>query len=93
MKNKKHETIDSNEIVTKAETKVKKPGFIKTFGRIFSEFGSQGKSVVQEKMLELFPEKSDTITKWVEWYKAYYNMGKISGYSPDESQRIHWKKV
>jgi hypothetical protein len=90
MSKKKLETVESNEIQT---TKVKKLGFIKEFGRIFSEFGSQGKSVVQEKMLELFPQKSETIEKWTEWYKAYYNMGKIQGYNPDEDQKIHWKKV
>ena len=88
---KKHApTIESNEIQTE---KVSKPGFIKTFGKIFQEFGSQGKEIVQAKMLEIFPEKSDTIEKWTEWYKAYYNMGKIPGYSPDEAQKIHWKKV
>lgn len=87
------ETIDSNPIQTKTESKIKKPGFIKTFGKIFSEFGTQGKLVVQEKMKEIFPEKIETIEKWTEWYKAYYNMGKIQGYNPDESQKIHWKKA
>jgi len=89
----KPETVVSNEIQTKTEEKVKKPGFVKTFGKIFQEFGNSGEKVVQEKMLELFPEKSETIERWTEWYKAYYNMGKIKGFSPNESEKIHWKKV
>ena len=90
MSKKRMETLETNEPVIE---KVKKPGFIKEFGRIFSEFGNLGKEKVQEEMLKIFPNKSETIEKWTEWYKAYYNMGKIKGFSPDESQRIHWKKV
>lgn len=89
MKKSKEVSVDSNEITTE---KISKPGFIKTFGKIFSEFGSEGKEIVQQKMLEIFPEKSETIEKWTEWYKAYYNMGKIPGFNPDETQKIHWRK-
>lgn len=90
MKNKP-ETIDSNSIQTVTESKKIKPGFIKTFGKIFAEFGKDGKSVVQSKMLEIFPEKSETISKWTEWYKGYYNMGRIPGY--ENPEKISWKKV
>jgi hypothetical protein len=82
-------TVASNEIQTKSEKP--KGGFIKTFGKIFSEFGTEGKMVVQAKMLELFPEKAETIEKWSEWYKAYYNMGKITGF--ENPVKIHWKKA
>lgn len=89
MKHEKMQVLESNTPIVSSEKN--HSGFIKTFGKIFFEYGNQGKQIVQQKMLELFPEKAETIEKWTTWYKAYYNMGKISGYETPE--KISWKKA
>lgn len=66
-----------------------KSGFIKTWGRVFKELGTQGKDRVILEMKKLCPDKKESIEKWVEWYKAYYNMGKILGH--ENPQKISWK--
>lgn len=68
-----------------------KSGYIKTWGRVFSEFGTLGQETCVAKMDELFPGKLDSNHKWATWYKAYYNMGKILGYP--NPVKIHWKKA
>ena len=41
---------------------------------------SYTKAALQADMIAQFPEKEETVLKWTDWYKNFYNMGKIKGY-------------
>lgn len=53
--------------------------FIKAWAYYLEKFQNEkgNKDLVMASMLEDFPKKESSITKWTEWYKSYYNMGKI----------------
>lgn len=49
------------------------------------------KAALQAEMLTRFPGKEETVTKWTDWYKNFYNMGKIKGY--ETPVKVDWKSA
>lgn len=91
----------SNEQVTEStETKVKtnigKNGmkFIQGFGFFLDKYKDEvgNRDLVKSSMLENYPNKQESVEKWLDWYKGYFNMGKIKGFNQDKSLNITWKK-
>lgn len=84
--------------VIEAEVKSKKSvgknglKFIAGFGFALDKFRDEvgNKNLVENYMLENYPGKVESITKWTEWYKSYFNMGKIKGF--ETAPRVDWKK-
>jgi len=66
--------------------------FISGFGFFLDKYRDEdnNKEKVKESMLEEFPEKKESIEKWLDWYKGYFNMGRIKGF--EKSDPIVWKK-
>lgn len=82
-------------VVEKQKINIGKNGkkFIEGFGFAFETFRNEenNRKLVEEYMLENYPNKIDSIVKWLDWYKGYFNMGRIKGYeTPD---KIKWNKV
>jgi hypothetical protein len=81
--------MEENQVIEKQEVEVKEKisigkvsglRFIKAWGFYLEKFQNESgnKELVMMAMLEDFPKKEGSITKWTEWYKSYYNMGKIN---------------
>lgn len=64
--------------------------FIQAFGFYLDESRNEtgNKEIVKQKMLEEFPAKSGSVEKWLDWYKGYFNMGKIKGY--ENAEKVKW---
>lgn len=76
----------------KAKINIGKNGlkFIQGFGTGFEKFRDEinNKDLVKNYMLENYPNKTESIEKWLDWYKNYFNMGKIKGF--ENAEKIHW---
>lgn len=68
--------------------------FIQGFGFSLNEFKDEknNKELVKNYMLENYPSKTESIVKWLDWYKGYFNMGKIKGFNTDKSLNVKWNQ-
>lgn len=79
----------------KVKTNIGKNGmkFIQGIGFYLDQFKDSvnNRNLVLQSLLENYPNKTDSITKWLDWYKGYFNMGKIKGFNQDKSLKLSWK--
>ena len=75
----------------KKERKPRVASMIHAWGEMFQTAAQDGLSreEVINTMKEKFPAKAGTIDKWVDWYKNYYNMGKIKGF--ENPVKVLWQ--
>lgn len=68
--------------------------FIQGFGFFLDKYKDEtgNRDLVKMSMLEEYPAKAGSIEKWLDWYKGYFNMGKIKGYNQDKSLTLVWKR-
>lgn len=68
--------------------------FIQGFGYYLDKYKDEigNREKVKQEMLEDFPRKSESVEKWLDWYKGYFNMGKIKGYNEDKSLNVKWNQ-
>ena len=61
------------------------------WGKNFQEFGNKpdARQNIINSMLADFPEKSESINKWVDAYKAYYNTGRLPVAKPEV--KVTWE--
>lgn len=88
-------TVVSNETQVKEKVstgKITGMRFIKAFGFYLDESRNEigNRELVKSKMLEEFPGKSNSVEKWLDWYKGYFNMKKIKGY--ENAEPVKWNK-
>lgn len=68
--------------------------FIQGFGFFLDKYKDEtnNRELVKTAMLEEYPAKAGSVEKWLDWYKGYFNMGKIKGFNQDKSLNVSWKK-
>lgn len=62
-------------------------GMLETWGKYFNEFASTlgGRELIRTKMKEEFPNKHDSVDRWLDAYRTYYNKGRLPGVkAPDK---------
>jgi hypothetical protein len=103
MSTKKDTKMITENQVAETETQVQKPGnvgkttglkFIQGFGHFLTKYGNQAgnRDLVKMEMLEEYPAKLESVEKWLDWYKGYFNMGRIKGFNQDKSLNVKWVK-
>ena len=57
------------------------------FNKFIREIGGRAKII--EAMIAEFPDKIDSINKWVDSYKSYYNLGRLPGCKV-QPEKLNW---
>lgn len=46
------------------------------------------REALMAEMISRFPSKTETVNKWTDWYKNFYNGGRIKGY--ENPVKVNW---
>lgn len=70
-------------------------GMLESWGKYFAQFAHTPgmREAVRMKMKEEFPNKHDSVDKWLDAYRGYYNKGKLPGVEKpaQEITKEEWK--
>ena len=84
--------MENEKIEVKVKFNIGKNGmkFIQGMGFFLDKYRAElgNRELVKLALLENYPNKIGSIEKWLDWYKGYFNMGKIKGF--ETSEKIVW---
>lgn len=82
-----HQKAQKAQAERKPRSSMQKNGW----GPVFTQAATEGRDRqwVIEEMKARYPDKVETILKWTDWYKNFYNMGKIQGF--ENPVKVSWK--
>jgi hypothetical protein len=85
-------TAETSKVKAEPKNKGKVSGLkmLAAWGHYFEKFGAQenGRQLIIDAMSADFPHKVDSILRWVDSYKGYYNTGRLPGVAKPEVKLV-----